>query len=338
MNLKASNLFVFWLIILFCVNNLEFGFCHKCHFDKIASSYFCEIIPNSSSTEEKHHDGKTDTNIGRIRFNGTLNDVTHLTQSELTPICQRFNNLKRIDVYVLKSLDENLFHQCRNLKEIWITNSEIEEIPENLFFDNPQLTTIRLTGNDLKTLPENIFINQKALVRLHLEWNQISCLPSNTFKSLTNLLYLHLSGNKIESLNPKWFENLQSLNWLCLDNNLIKDLPKNVFAQLENLNSLKLNGNQLTTIHADSFGNVRNLRRINLQNNKINAIGETFIDNLAFDMLDMSQNVCIDEYFGETLDVKDIKEKLRNCFNNYQSREDQSKHKSKFLFLHNYCN
>jgi len=330
MKFKASKIFVFWLIILFCVNNLESAICHKCHFDKIASSYFCAIIPNSSSTEEKHREGKTDDNIGRIRFNGTLNDVTHLTQSELTPICQRFNNLKRIDVYDVKSVDENLFQQCRNLKEIWITNSEIEEIPEILFFENPQLTTIRLTGNDLKTLPENIFINQKALVRLHLEWNQISCLPSNIFKALTNLLYLHLSGNKIESLNSKWFENLQSLNWLCLYNNLIKDLPKNVFAQLENLNSLKLNGNQLLTIHADSFGNVRNLRRINLQNNKINAIDEIFINNLAFDMLDMSQNVCVDEYFGVAYKIK---EKLRNCFNNYHSHEDRSKHKSKVFSI-----
>jgi len=293
MNLKASNFFVFWLIILFCVNNLEFSICHKCHFDKIASSYFCEIIPSSSSSEKKHHDEKT----------------------ELTSICERFKNLIRIDVYELKSVDENLFQQCRNFYKVWIQNSEIEEIKENLFLKHSRLTYINLSSNKLRTLPEDVFINQKELDFLDLSQNQISCLPSNVFKSLTRLQYLKLEGNKIESLNPKWFENLQSLPYLHLSYNKIQNLPKNVFARLENLENLYLNRNQLTTIH-------RKLEYISLKNNKINAIDEKLIDNTAVSELFMNGNVCR----NQTIEKRDkIKQQLSTCFKNYQPRQESSK-------------
>jgi len=144
METKDSKFLVFWLILLFCVIKLEFGNCYKCDFEDFYSSYICNTIPDSSSIEEKHLEGKTDDNVRTIYFNGTRNGISHLTHSELTPICQRFKNVLEIRIYDIKSVDENLFQGCENLTTAWITDSEIEEIPEKLFFEQPQLTSINL--------------------------------------------------------------------------------------------------------------------------------------------------------------------------------------------------
>jgi len=319
MNFGASKFNNSWLILLICVINLEFAVCYKCEFK--GDNYKCDIIPDSSSIEEQHIDGKTDDDVKVTIFNGTVNDVLHLTQSELSPFCQRFKNSKKIIVSDIKSVDENLYHQCTYIiNAIWITDSEIEELPENLFFEHHQLTGIHLTGNKLNTLPENVFSNQEYLKNLYLSLNQIFCLPSDIFKSLKELWRLYLNGNKIQSLNPKWFESLQSLEYLWLNDNKIQDLPKNVFAHLRKMGFLYLNENQLTTIHSDSFGNIRNLWNINLDNNKINTIDKKFIDKTSAEILELRRNVCINEKINDKRN-----ELLKNCYNNYQTREDQSK-------------
>jgi len=306
MDFGASKFNIFWLILLFGVINLEYADCYKCEFkDVISYGYQCNIIPDSSHIEEKYLDGNTDDGVKRIIFNGTVNGVSHITQSELA-FCQRFKNLWEIFVYDVKSVDENLFHQCRNLNEIWITNSEIEEISEKLFFEYPQLYIIYLEHNKLRTLPEDVFTNQKELLQLYLNDNQISCLPSNIFKSPTKIWHLDLNRNKIQ------------------------ELPKNIFVRLENLRELILYGNQLTTIHADSFGIHKRLFRVDLSTNKINAIDEKFIEDTGVKSILMYENVCSKEVIEG---INKIKEKLSTCFKNYRPREEQSNQNHKCLFL-----
>jgi len=304
--------------------NLELIACFKCKFYGTYYYYICNAIPDSSSIEEKYLYGKTGAFVKRINFNGTLNGFTYLTQSELTPLCQRFEHLEQINVISVKSVDENLFQGCKNLKEFIIINSDIKEIPENLFFEHPQLTAIGICNNELSALPENIFINQRELRDLYIYQNQISCLPPNIFKSLTKLKYLSLSKNKIQSLNPKWFESLQSLKKLVLPDNKIQDLPKNVFVHMRELNDLHLDGNQLTTIHSDSFGIHRKLSWINLDNNKINAIDGKIIENIVVSgNLFLRENACS----NEDITIEDeANQKLSKCFKNYQPRKNQSKH------------
>jgi len=314
MNIRASKFCVFGLILLIFVVNLELAVGLKCEFEYSGNSYLCNVIPDSSSIEENHFYGNTDDDVGKIRFNGTI--------KESTPFCQRFENVTKIDVFEKKSVDESMFQQCRYLKEAGISFTDIEEIPEDLYAEHYQLTHIYLGRNKLRTLPENVFSNQEELNKLYLDQNQISCLPPNIFKSLTRLQILTLSENKIQSLNPKWFESLQSLAELNLDFNEIQDLPRNVFAQLDWLEWLYLEGNQLTTIYSDSFQIHRNLKLIDLTNNRINAIDEKFIDNVEVEWIDMRGNICNNEEIRERYYID---EKLRNCFNNYQSRQGSSK-------------
>ena len=315
------KLLVLWLTLLLYIVDLKYTICLKCSFVKYRD-YTCEIEPDWSRIEEKHFYRYSDDDVKEIQFNG--NNHKDLNLLDLSPFCERFRYLTRVFVDKAKLISESSFQQCTNLDTLVINAKEIEEIPEKLFYNQRNLTQIFFPNGKLRILPENVFLNQKKLQHLNLRWNQISCLPPNIFKSLSKLRFLNLNGNNIQSLNPKWFESLQLLNTLDLSYNKIQDLPKNIFTHMERLEELHISDNQLTRIHSDSFGIHENLQILDLKNNKIRAFDENLIDNIAVKWLYMGENICNDKNINAS---NDMKEQLRNCFNNYQPRGHSSKFK-----------
>ena len=295
------------LILLFCIIRIKFSLCFNCILDDNGRK--CNITSNSSITKE--------INNVEVYVDGNL-----IKNQNLSQFCQRWRHLEKIKIENVRTLDKNLFQQCRNLKRIEIGPSKIEKLPEILFSANLNLTHIFIRKNKIFSLPEKIFSNQKALWYLYLNENQLSCLPSKIFMPFTKLKELGLSRNKIQSLNKKWFENLQSLVYLYLSSNKIQNLPKNVFINLKKLEYLFLKNNQLTTIHSDSFGNHENLKFIYLNSNQINAIDAKFINNTAVSVIEMDGNICNNEIIETKTEMK---EKLKNCTMNYESRPEKCK-------------
>ena len=312
------NLKIVYLIFLLGLMNLKSVIGYKCVFYSGYDTYTCKVQSDSSGIIEKHISSKNDNDVTSVEYNGTLNGVEHLTQSEF-PFCQRFQNLDRVTIELgVKSLDENLLQQCKDLKKVGIYRTKIEEIPENLFSRNSKLKDLGIRQSNLTTLPENIFANQKELEVLSLGFNKINFLPPNIFKSLTKLQDLYLNHNQIQALDPACFKHLEQLQFLSIDKNKVSELPKNIFKDLVNLEHLDLNNNQLKSIHSDSFGIHRKLEYLFSNNNRINAIDEKFIDNTAVSNLDMSGNICSQEEIGKR---EEMKEKLKKCFENYQPRD-----------------
>ena len=103
---------VLWLTYLLCFVNLKYAACSKCDFIEYSDGYACKIIPDSSSIEEKHADGKTDDNVKTILFQGNNNE--DLTQSDLGPICQRLKNVVVVFIRNIKSVSGNSLEQCKN--------------------------------------------------------------------------------------------------------------------------------------------------------------------------------------------------------------------------------
>ena len=232
------------LIFLIGLMNIELVIGFKCDFRYSISTnrhYSCKVQSDSSGIKEQHSSDKNDNDVDEVEYNGTLNGVEHLTQSEF-PFCQRFQNLDRVTIELgVKSLDENLLQQCKDLKKVGIYRTKIEEIPENLFSRNSKLKDLGIRQSNLTTLPENIFANQKELEVLSLGFNKINFLPPNIFKSLRKLRRLFLSNNNIQALDSAWFENFENIRIFDMINNTISEVPES----LKNLKYLNLNGNPI---------------------------------------------------------------------------------------------
>ena len=314
------NIGFIWLIFMLGVGNLWIVDGYKCEFkeDKfVLKNYYCKVISDSSENAEKHFIGKTDDDVKVVTFDARFHNISHFTQSESTPFCQRFKNVNRIEIEEkLNLIDGNSFQNCKDIKHIIISFTNIQEFPENLFSENSKLTILWFYFNNLTTLPENIFANQMELESLSFNHNSFTSLPPNIFNPLTKLEWFYLTGTNLR-INPKWFMNLKKLRYLDLSDNKIVDLPKNIFSSLESLETLQLTDNQLTVIHSDSFGTLNRLEWINLNNNNVYAIDEKLIDNTNLSWLDMEKNNCSNVRITSR---EGLKEKLRQCFNNYFGR------------------
>lgn len=303
------------------VGNLGFIDGYKCEFKQEISypkQYICKVVSDSSKTAENHNSRKTDDDVEKFKFDSRFHNISHFTQSESTPFCQRFKNMKEMEITgsKLNSIDENSLQNCKDIKKMQIQVTNIQEFPENLLVENTKLTRLWFDSNNLNKLPENIFASQIELISLSMSYNRFTSLPPNIFNPLTNLQWLYLRGIRHE-INPKWFMNLKNLNYLDLSVNKILDLPKNIFSCLINLETLVITDNQLTVIHSDSFGTLNRLNGINLYNNNVYAIDEKLIDNTNLSWLDMEKNNCSNVRITSR---DELKEKLTQCFNNYFAR------------------
>lgn len=297
--------------------------CYYGHLDYIPRGYMCTFEatnPTSMATiSGQHLDGYTDDNV-ELMFSSKLK-ISTFTSS----YCEKFKNTKQINVEDspdVTAFASNALKNCENLEEFRFIEGRLTELPGDLFSANSKLQVVSFQANRLTTLPENLFSNLNNLKKLELNENEINFLPSGIFNSLKNLQRLSLSRNQLNKLNPSWFMNLHSLREFAMSYNGFTDIPKNTFINCNDLKVAWLSGNEVTSIHADSFGSTQKLTDFFISDNKVNAIDRKFIDqSSSLTLIYMENNLC-SETTEEYENKDEMKMELKQCFENYQPRQE----------------
>lgn len=325
-------------IVLFFIKPIRSAVCNykegqSTIFSFPINGYTCELMLENVDEIESiteltgvHNASKTDNDI-KILMKSTNLELSILVFN----FCRKFNNLETVDMsgVEIESIDANSLQSCSKLRFLSFSKNSIREIPDNLLKESPQLTHLTLSVNQLVSLNENVFTSQQKLEYLDLSYNKIKLLPANIFKPLISLKILLLNKNKIANLNPALFLNLRDLQRLNLNNNRLAELPVGIFKNLDFLENLKLKANYLTAIHSDSFGNEHDeLATVDISLNKINSIDENFIQSSPISSLDVQGNVCSQEFLQHRTEIR---EKLQQCFSNYQKRSSGRKCESKSI-------
>jgi Leucine-rich repeat (LRR) protein len=269
------------------------------HGDKVKSSYGCTLNYNNYENDDElfgaHLPGKNDDDVEFV-----------LSQYPRKYPVPKIFSLKVCEKF-------------KNLKKIFISRKDVEEIEANILDKCLNLMDFTFTENNLQGIPENLFAKNSKLENLNLQNNQLHDLPAGTFKSLINLKTLSLGQNNLKSLNSEWFVSLQKLRQFFADGNEFFDLQKDIFKPLTNLRGLHLFENNLTVIHSDSFKLPSKLQQLTLNHNKIKAIDRKLIDESRISKVSMYPNVCNNsnmQFREETLMG------LKRCFDNYVPREE----------------
>lgn len=155
----------------------------------------------------------------------------------------------------------------------------------------PMLKILSVKNSHLITINEEAFNGLDSLTELNLSYNKLSLIKTENFVKLTKLLKLDLSHNKIEFIESA------------------------AFRSLINLIELRLNHNLLIKLSSKFFSTNDGLKIITLHNNSLNQIASNFLE-ISFDhleLLDFSNNLCIDSKFPETSLVEFKENFIVNC-------------------------
>ncbi|XP_016843747.1 protein artichoke isoform X2 [Nasonia vitripennis] len=165
-------------------------------------------------------------------------------------------------------LDVATFRANQKLRSVDLSHNHVHYI-RGVFSRLPELKELFLAENNILEIPADAFVGSMSLSVVYLQQNAIRRLDSRGLASLEQLGQLHLSGNFIERVPRDFFEHCENLSSLSLDGNSIRELELGTFAKLKQLRELRLQDNQITEVRRGVFAPLPSLLELHLQNNAI---------------------------------------------------------------------
>lgn len=164
----------------------------SCNFTMAGGEYTCifsinnpDGFDNFEGVQGTHMEGMTDANVTAIN--------RQIGTSTVVPVifCNLFPNLATVNLQSMgvRSITNNPFGACTNLRWLRLWNNLISEIAADTFANNVALTYIDLDNNLLSTLSANIFQGLTNLDILELRRNNFEDrLPSKLNKKIYDII------------------------------------------------------------------------------------------------------------------------------------------------------
>lgn len=181
-----------------------FTLCHCCDFDACDCEMTC---PDNCSC---YHDETWNTNVVDCSGQSAL-EIPSKIPMDATEVY--------LDGNYLKELQNHAFIGRKNLKTLFVNNSNVESIQNSTFNSLNSLQVLHLEDNKLRQLKGYEFEHLDKLKELYLQQNLIESVDNQTFEPLTSLEVLRLDGNKLATF-PVWqFSSNKKLVQIMLGNN-----------------------------------------------------------------------------------------------------------------------
>ncbi|XP_011301867.1 chaoptin [Fopius arisanus] len=174
-----------------------------------------------------------------------------------------------------------IFARLPELKELFLADNNILEIPAEAFLESISLSVLYLQQNAIRRIDSRGLATLGQLAQLHLSDNFIERVPRGFLDHCDNLSTLSLDGNRIRDLEAGTFSKSKQLRELRLQDNQITEVRRGVFAPLPTLLELHLQNNAITDMETGALKSLHNLQHINLQGNLLAVLGDVF--QVSFD-------------------------------------------------------
>ncbi|XP_078039605.1 uncharacterized protein LOC144471442 [Augochlora pura] len=169
-----------------------------------------------------------------------------------------------------------VFAGLPKLRELYLAENNILEIPGDAFVDSVSLAVVYLQQNAIRRIDGKGLSTLTQLAQLHLSNNYIETVPRKFLEHCSNLSLLSLDGNKIRELQPGTFFKLHQLRELRLQDNRITEVKRGVFSPLPALLELHLQNNAITNMETGALKTLSRLQHVNLQGNQLTELGDVF--------------------------------------------------------------
>lgn len=177
----------------------------------------------------------------------------HLDHNKLTKVDKgwlyNMNSLSYLNVSNNKiQFLNNGWESCPHLKELDISNNQLDSITRSTFEHLTILELLKLDNNRITFIEDGAFDSLSSLQILDLSYNHISWIvenPHGAFARLQELTNLLLAGNDIFHISKDAFTGLDNVIQIDLSNNTIASIEDNPFKNLHKLKELLINSSSL---------------------------------------------------------------------------------------------
>ncbi|XP_020711743.2 protein artichoke-like isoform X2 [Athalia rosae] len=169
-----------------------------------------------------------------------------------------------------------VFSRLPDLKELFLSENNILEIPPEAFAGSTSLSVVDLQQNAIRRIDPRGLATLNQLAHLHLSRNYIEKIPRDFLEYCENLSTLSLDGNSIRELEVGTFSKVKQLRELRLQANQITEVKRDVFTPLPSLLELHLQNNAITDMETGALRSLHSLQHVNLQGNLLAVLGDVF--------------------------------------------------------------
>lgn len=203
----------------------------------------------------------------------------------------------------------------RDLNELKIIHSHIENLSKKFFKGLPNLKDVSLYSNKIHTIDDGTFSTLKKVEAIRLGFNSITKINKQLFQELLEIKRIHMKGNKISSVDSDAFLTNVKLETIDLSENRLKYLDRDLFKNLTRLKSLNLSHNELSGIDAELFLDNKMLSIVDLSHNHIKTIEWiTVVTNQKLSLFNLNENICINITFNYST-ICEVRKFFKNCKN-----------------------
>jgi Leucine-rich repeat (LRR) protein len=226
------------------------------------------------------------------------------SQNNLNNIFEKFSNLTKIEILILKkvnlqSMEQIRFQNFLKLKKLDLSFNNLTRLNYDSFKNLKVLEYLDLSFNQIDFIDGRIFgdwgdFNERALKYLNLESNRITKFE-DSLVNLIKLVTFVISNNQIQDF-PLFGTHLNSdyslsMHYFYFNHNKIKSLdvfPSDIFTLIV----LNFDFNEISFIKTNAFEDLTSLQNLSLSHNFLkNLTKEIFFNQLKLTSLNLSHNL-----------------------------------------------
>lgn len=214
----------------------------------------------------------------------------NLDVSNIRRLRWSYGGIKNIDVSI---------HNPRVLEYMDLSFNNVTYLQEHLFSNYTNLRELNLSYNFIEDISRDVFKYHIKIERLNLSHNHIRAMPFQVFSPMAGMVELDLSFNYLVTFLDHFFKFNKNIEILLLNNNQLVKITSNALVDLMSLKKLDLSYNYLQAIAFGLFDSLGELRYLNLANNPLTSLSSgTFRDLKKLNFLNLSGNRLIQLSFG----------------------------------------
>ena len=155
------------------------------------------------------------------------------------------------------------------VKQFYLVNSSVDNIPINAFKDFPALTEVRISGTKLRTIRACSFAELENMTSLSFDDVTVDVVEGNAFSNLKNITRIEFRSSKIGALRSYSFHNIAGVDKVIFSGTEVSVIHPFTFLNFKNVSEIEIENSVIDRFLADGISRIQKVNTFILKNSHV---------------------------------------------------------------------